>query len=133
MRREIIFILTVALSIMVGIRFATPVSSPPAVLDPKMEWTIEDSKAYAQDKLYDFKHKQWNCLNKLWTKESNWRPNAYNKIKVMGKNAGGIPQILGLDPKTPAPKQIDRGLSYIYNRYVTPCKAWEFFTKKGYY
>jgi hypothetical protein len=133
MRREIIFILTVALLIMVSIRFATPVSSPPAVLDPKMEWTIEDSKAYAQDKLYDFKHKQWNCLNKLWTKESNWRPNAYNKIKVMGKNAGGIPQILGLDPKTPAPKQIDRGLSYIYNRYVTPCKAWEFFTKKGYY
>jgi hypothetical protein len=133
MKKEIIFILTVALSIMVGIRFATPVSSPPAVLDPKMEWTIEDSKAYAQDKLYDFKHKQWNCLNKLWTKESNWRPNAYNKIKVMGKNAGGIPQILGLDPKTPAPKQIDRGLSYIYNRYVTPCKAWEFFTKKGYY
>jgi hypothetical protein len=133
MKREIIFILTVALSIMVGIRFATPVSSPPAVLDPKMEWTIEDSKAYAQDKLYDFKHKQWNCLNKLWTKESNWRPNAYNKIKVMGKNAGGIPQILGLDPKTPAPKQIDRGLSYIYNRYKTPCEAWEFFTKKGYY
>ena len=133
MKREIIFILTVALSIMVGIRFATPVSSPPAVLDPKMEWTIEDSKAYAQDKLYDFKHKQWNCLNKLWTKESNWRPNAYNKVKVMGKNAGGIPQILGLDPKTPAPKQIDRGLSYIYNRYKTPCEAWEFFTKKGYY
>ena len=133
MRREIIFILTVALLIMFSIRFATPVSSPPAVLDPKMEWTIEDSKAYAQDKLYDFKHKQWNCLNKLWTKESNWRPNAYNKVKVMGKNAGGIPQILGLDPKTPAPKQIDRGLSYIYNRYVTPCKAWEFFTKKGYY
>jgi len=133
MRREIIFILTIALLIIVGIRFATPVSNPPAVIDPKMEWTIEDSKAYAQDKLYDFKHKQWNCLNKLWTKESNWRPNAYNKVKVMGKNAGGIPQILGLDPKTPAPKQIDRGLSYIYNRYITPCKAWEFFTKKGYY
>jgi hypothetical protein len=133
MRREIIFILTITLLMIVGIRFATPVSSPPAVLDPKMEWTIEDSKAYAQDKLYDFKHKQWNCLNKLWTKESNWRPNAYNKVKVMGKNAGGIPQILGLDPKTPAPKQIDRGLSYIYNRYKTPCEAWEFFTKKGYY
>jgi hypothetical protein len=133
MRREIIFILTVALLIMVSIRFATPVSNPPTVIDPKMEWTVEDSKAYAQDKLYDFKHKQWNCLNKLWTKESNWRPNAYNKVKVMGKNAGGIPQILGLDPKTPAPKQIDRGLSYIYNRYITPCKAWEFFTKKGYY
>ena len=69
----------------------------------------------------------------LWTKESNWRPNAYNKVKVMGKNAGGIPQLLGLDPKTPAPKQIDRGLSYIYNRYHTPCQAWKFFSKKGYY
>jgi hypothetical protein len=133
MRREIIFILTITLLMIVGIRFATPVSSPPAVIDPKMEWTVEDSKAYAQDKLYDFKHKQWNCLNQLWTKESNWRPNAYNKVKVMGKNAGGIPQILGLDPKTPAPKQIDRGLSYIYNRYITPCKAWEFFTKNGYH
>ncbi|NDB86271.1 MAG: hypothetical protein EB127_26775, partial [Alphaproteobacteria bacterium] len=117
----------------VSIRFATPVSNPTISEEPEIEWTIKDSKAYAQDKLYEWQHKQWTCLNKLWTKESNWRPNAYNKIKVMGKNAGGIPQILGLDPKTPAPIQIDRGLSYIYNRYQTPCLAWEFFTKKGYY
>ena len=119
---------------MLGIRFATPISQPNPTGEVVEEgWTVMDSKAYAQDKLYEWEYKQWLCLNKLWTKESNWRPNAYNKVKVMGKNAGGIPQLLGLDPKTPAPKQIDRGLSYIYNRYNTPCEAWKFFTKNGHY
>ncbi len=133
MRRGFMLTLTVTILVIVGVIFASPINSPTNNKDIKRNWTVEDSKAYAQDKLYEWKHKQWSCLNKLWTKESNWRPNAYNKIKVMGKNAGGIPQILGLDPKTPAPKQIDRGLSYIYNRYHTPCEAWKFFTKNGYY
>jgi hypothetical protein len=133
MKRELVFILTLCLLALVSIRLATPTSNPTKGEQPIVEWTTEDSKAYAQDKLYEWQYKQWLCLDKLWTRESNWRPNAYNRVKVMGKNAGGIPQILGLDPKTPAPIQIDRGLSYIYNRYHTPCKAWEFFTKKGYY
>lgn len=133
MKRELVFMLTLCLLAIVSIRLATPVSNPIKGEQPVVEWTTEDSKAYAQDKLYEWQYKQWLCLDKLWTRESNWRPNAYNRVKVMGKNAGGIPQILGLDPKTPAPVQIDRGLSYIYNRYHTPCKAWEFFTKKGYY
>jgi hypothetical protein len=59
--------------------------------------------------------------------------NAYNKVKVMGKNAGGIPQILGLDPRTPAPLQIDRGMKYIIHRYGTPCMAWKFHQRKGWY
>jgi hypothetical protein len=130
MKRDIMLVLTTSLFIVLAIKFATPTNNP---VKGEVEWTVEDSKAYAQDKLIEWQHKEWSCLNKLWTKESNWRPNAYNKIKVMGKNAGGIPQILGLDPKTPAPKQIDRGLSYIYNRYHTPCEAWKFFTKNGYY
>ena len=133
MKRELVFILTLCLLALVSIRLATPISNPTKGEQPIVEWTTKDSKAYAQDKLYEWQYKQWLCLDKLWTRESNWRPNAYNRVKVMGKNAGGIPQILGLDPKTPAPIQIDRGLSYIYNRYHTPCKAWEFFTKKGYY
>jgi len=133
MKREIVFILTLCLLALISIRLATPIGNPTKNEFPLVEWTTDDSKAYAQDKLYEWQYKQWLCLDKLWTRESNWRPNAYNRVKVMGKNAGGIPQILGLDPKTPAPVQIDRGLSYIYNRYHTPCKAWEFFTKKGYY
>ena len=134
MRKTLIAILLVGLMFIAGIRFATPTSQPKTTGEVVAEgWTVMDSKAYAQDKIYEWQYKQWLCLNKLWTKESNWRPNAYNKVKVMGKNAGGIPQLLGLDPRTPAPKQIDRGLSYIYNRYHTPCQAWKFFTKKGYY
>jgi hypothetical protein len=132
MIRRIFILLPIPLiAILLGIVYSTIISEPP--IKEKVEWTTDDSKSYAQDKLYEWQYKQWACLNKLWTKESNWRPDAYNKVKVMGKNAGGIPQLLGLDPLTPAPVQIDRGLAYIYNRYGTPCKAWEFFAKKGYH
>jgi hypothetical protein len=96
-------------------------------------WTKMDSKAYARGMLYDWTEKQYQCLNKLWTKESNWRPNAYNKTKVMGKNAGGIPQILGLSPDLPPTIQIDRGLEYIKYRYGTPCRAWYVHERKGWY
>lgn len=132
MIRRIFVLLPIPLiALTLGIVYSTAISEP--LIKEKVEWTVDDSKSYAQDKLYEWQYKQWICLNKLWTKESNWRPDAYNKVKVMGKNAGGIPQLLGLDPRTPAPVQIDRGLAYIYNRYGTPCKAWEFFTKKGYH
>lgn len=100
---------------------------------PVRVWDVADSKAYAQDKLLEWQENQYQCLDKLWTKESQWRPEAYNKIKVMGKNAGGIPQVLGMSPKTPAPKQIDRGLAYIIHRYGTPCMAWKFHQRRGWY
>lgn len=96
-------------------------------------WSKADSKAYARDKLSEWQDKQWSCLSSLWGKESAWNPSAFNSTKVMGKNAGGIPQLLGLDPATPAPRQIERGLDYIYYRYTTPCKAWEHFKQKGWH
>jgi len=100
---------------------------------PVREWTVADSKAYAHDVVQSWADNQYLCLEKLWKKESNWRADAYNKVKVMGKNAGGIPQILGLKPKTPAPLQIDRGFAYIMHRYGTPCMAWKFHQRKGWY
>jgi peptidoglycan DL-endopeptidase CwlO len=96
-------------------------------------WAVEDSKAYAQDVILAWANNQYECLDKLWTQESNWRAEAYNKVKVMGKNAGGIPQILGLDPTIPATLQIDRGFAYIMHRYGTPCMAWKFHERKGWY
>jgi hypothetical protein len=104
--------------------------------EPKIterEWVVADSKAYAQDVVLTWADNQYLCLEKLWTKESNWRPEAYNKVKVMGKNAGGIPQILGMSTQTPAPKQIDRGFAYIMHRYGTPCMAWKHHQRKGWY
>lgn len=97
------------------------------------EWVVKDSKAYAKDVVSAWADNQYECLDKLWTKESNWRPNAFNKQKVMGKNAGGIPQILGMSTKVPAPLQIDRGMKYIIHRYGTPCMAWKFHQRKGWY
>ena len=110
-------------------------SNEPSVdeMPQSREWVVEDSKAYAQDVVLSWAANQYECLDKLWTQESNWRSEAYNKVKVMGKNAGGIPQILGLDPRTPAPLQIDRGFAYIMHRYGTPCMAWKFHERKGWY
>ena len=97
------------------------------------KWGVADSKAYARDVMLAWTDKQFVCLDKLWQKESNWRPEAYNKVKVMGKNAGGIPQILGMDPKTPATRQIERGFAYILYRYGSPCQALNHHKKKGWY
>ena len=113
--------------------FVPPTQEPQPTTIALRTWEVADSKAYARDKLSEWEYSQWSCLSRLWGKESAWNPSAYNTVKVMGRNAGGIPQLLGLDPKTPAPEQIDRGLDYIYYRYITPCLAWEFFKRKGWY
>jgi peptidoglycan DL-endopeptidase CwlO len=130
MTKKMIILFLVVLSIYIYSSRANPTADK---LPTERIWLVEDSKAYAQDVVLAWSQNQYRCLNKLWTQESNWRPNAYNKVKVMGKNAGGIPQILGLDPKTPAPLQIDRGFSYIMHRYGTPCMAWKFHLKNNWY
>jgi len=96
-------------------------------------WSERDSKAYAKDSLNDWAHKQYKCLASMWGKESAWKPTALNPEKVMGKHAGGIPQLLGMSPLTPPTIQIDRGLDYIYHRYGTPCEAWKFHKKNNWY
>jgi hypothetical protein len=107
--------------------------STPHKYPKQVTWTVDDSKGYAYDRLSVWRDKQMACLSKLWGKESAWNPEAYNKIKVMGRNAGGIPQLLGLDPSTPPTHQIDRGLEYIFHRYHTPCRAWKFFKENNYH
>lgn len=70
---------------------------------------------------------QFGCLDSLWTKESNWRVNAYNP-----SGAYGIPQALpgskmasaGPDWQSNPETQIKWGLGYIRDRYGSPCGAW---------
>ena len=130
MTKKLIVLLIVVVTLYI---FTSSRVSPTDKEITERTWVVEDSKAYAQDVVLAWANNQYECLDKLWTQESNWRSEAYNKIKVMGKNAGGIPQILGLDPKTPAPLQIDRGFAYIMHRYGTPCMAWKFHEQKGWY
>ncbi|WP_235535331.1 ubiquitin-like domain-containing protein [Oerskovia sp. Root918] len=71
---------------------------------------------------------QFACLDKLWTKESNWNSSATNP----SSGAFGIPQSLpaskmasaGADWRTNPATQITWGLNYIAGSYGTPCAAW---------
>jgi len=128
MTKKLILLLFIIAVIVVYACRVSPTQTPPV-----REWKVADSKAYAHDVVQEWADNQYLCLEKLWKKESNWRADAYNKAKVMGKNAGGIPQLLGLDPRTSPPLQIDRGMKYIIHRYGTPCMAWKFHQRKGWY
>lgn len=91
------------------------------------------SKEYIDYKTYslyllDFNYKQFNCLDKLYTKESNWRPEAVNG------SHNGIPQgrsqyLATLDGWG----QVRWGLSYIGNRYGEPCVALDHWSKYGWH
>jgi hypothetical protein len=129
--KSIVFLLLVIVALVVSDNSKSTTNTTDKVV--KVAWSKADSKAYARDKLSEWRDEQWSCLSKLWGKESAWNPDAYNSIKVMGKHAGGIPQLLGLDPDTPAPRQIERGLDYIYYRYGTPCEAWYHWKREGNY
>jgi hypothetical protein len=80
---------------------------------------------------------QMSCLDSLWTKESGWNHLAQNP----SSGAYGIPQALpgdkmatfGDDWRTNPATQIKWGLSYIDNRYGTPCGAWNFFLNNNWY
>jgi len=105
-----------------------------------VERTPEAAKEYARKVLYVYgwdNATQWQCLLDLWTKESNWRPNAYNKTPVYQNgeklHAGGIPQILGLDPDSSVEFQVAQGLKYIDYRYSSPCRAMSFWKANFWY
>lgn len=113
------------------------VATPEPVL---VERTPEAAKEYAWTQLAEYgwdTPNQRACLLDLWTGESNWRPNAYNKQAVIQNgerlHAGGIPQILGLDPDSTVEYQIMRGFKYIESRYDTPCEANRFWHRNFWY
>ncbi len=84
-------------------------------------------KLYAHMKVLD--DKQYRCLVKLWTLESNWSATAKNKRS----SAFGIPQLLKMTETNPF-KQIDLGLKYISHRYSgDSCLALDTHRKRGHY
>jgi len=92
-----------------------------------------NAKQYIDYKTYslyllDFNYKQYNCLEILYTKESNWRPEARN-----GSHRGipqGRSEYLGtLDGWG----QVRWGLDYIGHRYGEPCIALDHWRKYGWH
>lgn len=106
---------------------------------PAPRWQPRASRSHARTAIneYGWGPREFVCLDLLWTHESNWRHAAKSKIPVYQNGvklyAGGIPQILGLSPKTPVPVQIQRGLDYIEGRYGSPCAAWSAWKKRADY
>ncbi len=80
---------------------------------------------------------QFSCLDQLWNRESGWSTSADNP----SSDAYGIPQALpgskmasaGADWATSAQTQITWGLSYIADRYGSPCAAWAHSQSNGWY
>lgn len=80
---------------------------------------------------------QFSCLNSLWAHESGWSVTAENS----SSGAYGIPQALpgsqmataGGDWRTNAATQIKWGLTYIQDRYGSPCGAWAHEQSAGWY
>jgi len=113
--------LRVVLCLILGSIF---IQSVPAKADIN---AIDAYKIYAHIKIGNYK--EFVCLEKLWTKESNWRYKAKNK----DSSAYGIPQLLNMKETNPY-KQIDLGLKYIDKRYKgSPCKALVHHKKRGWY
>jgi hypothetical protein len=113
--------LRVVLCLVLGSIF---IQSVPAKADIN---AIDAYKIYAHIKIGSYK--EFVCLEKLWTKESNWRYKAKNKQS----SAYGIPQLLKMKETNPY-KQIDLGLRYIDKRYKgNACAAWQHWRSKGWY
>lgn len=102
--------------------------------------TKSEYQAYAKNlclNTYNWTESDFNCLIKLWNKESGWNPNAHNS----SSGAHGIPQALpaskmsseGSDYYTNGKTQIRWGLKYIKNRYGNPSNAWAHSQQKGWY
>lgn len=69
---------------------------------------------------------QYKCISILYGKESAWSHTAYNK----SSGAAGIPQGKSVWLRSATPiEQVKWGLSYIKNRYKTPCSALHHFRK----
>lgn len=101
---------------------------------------VEANKAFAKSFMeseYSWGEEQYQCLVKLWDKESGWRHTADNP----NSSAYGIPQALpgkkmssaGADWKTNPETQIKWGLNYIDKGYNSPCGAWGKWKKKRWY
>ena len=97
------------------------------------------NKKYAQilmKQKYGWENKQYQCLVKLWNRESGWRVNAHNS-----SGAHGIPQALpgkkmgsaGPNWRSNPHTQIKWGLKYIKGRYKTPCGALGHSNKHNWY
>jgi hypothetical protein len=111
-----------------------PAPAPPVAVDDPAA-----AQAYAASQLagYGWAGDQMQCLNTLWTKESEWKTTATNA----SSGAYGVVQSLpaekmasaGGDYLTNFRTQINWGLNYVKERYGSPCGALNFHLANNWY
>ena len=89
-------------------------------------YSIDHLKLYAHSRILDYK--EFQCFNKIITKESRWSYVAKNGSHF-GLGQMRSTHYRDLDPY----RQIDATLRYITKRYQTPCNAWAFHIKRNWY
>ena len=89
-------------------------------------YSVDYLKLYAHSRLIDYK--EFQCFNKIITKESRWSYSARNGSHY-GLGQMKSKHYRDLDPF----RQIDASIAYITKRYGTTCKALTFHGKHGYY
>jgi hypothetical protein len=89
-------------------------------------YSIDHLKLYAHSRLLDYK--EFQCFNKIITKESRWSYLARNGSHY-GLGQMRSTYYRDLDPF----RQIDATIRYNHKRYLTQCNAWSFHLKHGYY
>ena len=89
-------------------------------------YSIDHLKLYAHSRILDYK--EFQCFNKIITKESRWSYTARNGSHY-GLGQMRSKHYRDLDPF----RQLDATIRYVTIRYETPCNAWAFHMKHGYY
>ena len=89
-------------------------------------YSIDHLKLYAHSRLLDYK--EFQCFNKIITKESRWSYVARNGSHY-GLGQMRSTHYRDLDPY----RQIDATIRYNVKRYQTQCKAWEWHIQHGWY
>jgi hypothetical protein len=89
-------------------------------------YSVDHLKLYSHSRILDYK--EFQCFNKIITKESRWNYLAKNGSHY-GLGQMRSKHYRDLDPY----RQIEASIKYITIRYETSCKAWAFHEKKGYY
>ena len=81
--------------------------------------------------------KQFQCLDKLLIRESQWTVTSKNpksSAKGIGQLLDATRRNLGMEPKKKdGTAQLVATLSYIHRRHVNPCNAWRVFSEHRYY
>jgi len=111
---------------LLGISLSIVILTLSTTIEAKAATQTDLLKLYAHSRLLDYK--EFQCFNKLITKESQWSYLARNGSHY-GLGQMRSKHYRDLDPF----RQIDASIKYITMRYQTPCKAWAFHQKRNFY